>query len=92
MSLLVDYPIPVENTEYVYFLGELMEFEIGIYLWMQLEGKYLIRKDQIERKYPYNNIWMRLRDVMDRKRQLKMEVHEKTDKEILETLVSILEH
>jgi len=91
MSLMVDYPIPVENSTYVYYLGELVDFNLGIYCWLHSEGRYIIRRDMVEAKYNEEGVSRKLKSFLNKKKSLGF-VSSKSDSEIINLLVNVLSH
>lgn len=89
MSLMVDYPIPVENSDYVYYLGELVDSNLGIYCWLHNEGRFIIRRDAIEAKYSEEGVSRKLKTFLSKKKSLGF-VSAKSDSEIINLMVNVL--
>ena len=91
MSLMVDRPIPVPNTEYAYYVGELLPFNLALYSWFYVNDRYITRMDNV--KNAFNNLSFRRKfnTIFERRVQLGFVKVEKTDAELKQELITILE-
>jgi hypothetical protein len=91
MSLMVDRPIPIPKTEYAYYIGELLPFNIAIYAWMYANDRYITSLDRLNKTYGPLNFKRKLGTLYMRRIELGFNRGTKTDQEIKEDLITVLE-
>lgn len=92
MSLMVDRPIPISNTDYAYYIGELLPFNIAIYAWMQANGRYITKMDTLSKIYDPLNFKRKLANIHTTRVQMGFNMRSKTDQELKADLITILEN
>lgn len=91
MSLMVDRPVPIADTDYAYYGGELLPLDIAIHSWMSYNGRYLVSRSMVEKTYNKLNLRRKLKFINEHRFNLGLHKVEKTDKEIIDELITILE-
>ena len=90
MSLMVDRPIPIPNTEYAYYIGELLPFNIAIYAWMHANDRYIASMGNLTKTYEPLNFRRKLGTLYMRRVELGFNRGTKTDEQIKEDLIVVM--
>ena len=95
MSLMVDRPIPIKGTEYAYYAGELLPFMVALYMWLSYNERYITTNKRIKESHTGLSLERLMIKVGEQRRLLGFYTPSaplKTDKEITNILVTILEN
>lgn len=91
MSLMIDYPVPIKNTDYAYYVGELLPFNIAIFLWMNIQNRYITSYSNISQMHDQISIKRKMSKIIQKRISLNFHNIERTDDELKEQLITILD-
>jgi hypothetical protein len=97
MSLMVDRPVPIANTEYAYYIGELLPLTVAIYVWMQVNNRWIVAQARIREVYNDLSLSRKLQAITERRYQMGLTSYDevpnrKTDEELVADLLVVLEN
>ena len=92
MSLMVDQPIPIVNTEYAYYVGELVPFHVAIYLWLYCNERYITSRSNVATVYNDLGLKHKINKITQARINLGFNNGSKLDEDLKNGLISILEH
>jgi len=92
MSLMIDHPVPIVNTEYAYYLGELLPFNVSLYIWMYVNERYLTSSANMRTIFNALGIRRKMTKIIQNRDNLGFAKKQKTNDELKLDLINILEH